>query len=82
MTDISIFSAVFGGIQQGLSAAQAILQLKTSTDVAMKVSEVIDRLTLLLIQMYRAAAEASLESQQSSWAARALRGETEQSGSA
>lgn len=44
MTDISMISAIYGGIQQGLSTAQAILQMKTSAEVSLKVSEVIDRL--------------------------------------
>lgn len=41
-----------------------------------------EQVTLLVIQMYRAAAEASLEAQQSSWAARDLRGEDEPCGNA
>ncbi len=41
-----------------------------------------EQVTLLVIQMYRAVAEASLDAPQSSWAARALRGEEEPSGSA
>lgn len=37
---------------------------------------------LLVIQMYRAVAEASFEAQQASWAARSMRGEEETGGNA
>jgi len=44
MTDMSMIAALFGGIQQGLSAAQAVLSMKTSAEVGVKIAEVVDRL--------------------------------------